>query len=302
MAEPELRQPNSPNPDTDRFGRFGMAAVGAAAAVLSFQTWVRIAEAVGYTAHWHPQVPLGFGTGLHLGFAVWISCLYPVAIDVYAVVVTRIWLKARRGSEVARFARANSLGAIGLSVASQGAYHAMVAAQWNVSEAWPFVILASSFPPVIVGLVVHLYHVVVNEREEAKQAGKPDVLLADPAVGSATPVEPEPVKPAKPNRKADRAKPTRTMTPEPASNVVPMDRRTDEQVAKEVREFVAEHRGRTGKVPGRHTVAAGVRVGYARTRDLIDKAVAELGELDRDEDEDHPAELDVAGMTAGVTR
>jgi hypothetical protein len=312
MAEPELRHPNSPNSKpnsgTDRFGKVGMAIVGFAAAVLSFQTWVRIAEAVGFTAHWHLSVPLGFGTQFTLVVPIWISSLYPCAIDVYAVVVTRIWLMARRGSEVAKFAKANSLGAIGLALVSQGTYHAMVAAGWNVGEAWPFVILVSSFPPVLVGLVAHLYYVVANEREEAAKAGLPDVILAGPKIEPETEskIEPEPNRaPKKPRPKANsdapKPKAPRTGAPEPTSNVVSLDRRTDEQVAIEVREFVREHRARTGKVPGRHVVAAGVRIAYNRTRELIDKAVAELGELDRDEDEDHPAELDSVGIAAGGT-
>lgn len=147
-AEEDRTTPDRPvdqtGPDQDRFGRNGMLAVGGAAAVLSFQIWVQLAQAVGFTAHW--TIP---ATGINL----WIAWLYPIAIDVYALLVTREWLRSAPGSRLRKWAKTNSIGAIGLSFLGQGAFHAF---DGRTPPTW-FVVAMGGMPPLVVGLTVHLY-------------------------------------------------------------------------------------------------------------------------------------------------
>lgn len=137
---------DQPGPVQDRFGKNGTLAVGLAAAVLSFQIWVQLAKAIGFTAHWTINVGL-FVVGL------WIAWLYPVAIDVYALLVTREWLRSAPGSRLRKWAKANSIGVIVLSFLGQGAFHAFAGHRPPAL----FVVLMGGMPPLVVGLTVHLY-------------------------------------------------------------------------------------------------------------------------------------------------
>ena len=306
-----MTQPNPPHPNRgpDRFGKFGMGAVGFSAAVLSFQTWVLLAQAVGFTAHWSLRVPPGFGPAVGFGFTMWISWLYPIAVDWYSVVVTRVWLRARRGSRVAEWAKWNSIGAIALAFGGQAVFHAMTALHWKISQAWPFVVVMGGIPPVLVGLVVHLYHELANERAEQRTQQQPaaaaepnPVPVPEPAPLPSPEPRPAPVlePPAvrQPNPPTRRTEPGRPAKAEPVATVTPIDRRTEEQIAREVRDFVAAHRTRTGKVPGRHLVQSTVRVAYGRTRDLIDRAVAELDQAEPDgaDDEERQPDRELIGV------
>lgn len=281
-----------PNRTGDRFGGFGLAVVGFAAAVLSFQTWDLIAVAVGFTAHW--TIP-------HTSHGLWIAWLYPVAIDWFAVVVTRVWLRARRGSDVAKFARWNSIGAILLAFGAQAVYHAMSALRWDIAEAWPFVILVGGLPPALVGLVVHLYHELANEREEqaelaaaeanrlaalAERTAQADAERAAREAQRAEQTAANPVPRPRTNRTPVRREPKTEPHPELPANVLPIDRRTEQQIADDVRSVVRDHWKRTGRVIGRHPLADAVRVGYRSTRPLIDTAVRELRELGEIPDEE----------------
>lgn len=158
--------------DQDQFGKRGMLVVGLAAAVLSFQIWVQLAQAVGFTAHWSISV---FG----LSLAFWIAWLYPVAIDVYALLVTREWLRSAPGSRLRKWAKTNSIGAIGLSFLGQGAFHAFAGDQ---PPAW-FVIAMGGMPPLIVGLTVHLY----TMRGQVEESEPVQVRQADQLRSSAAP-------------------------------------------------------------------------------------------------------------------
>lgn len=327
MSSPP-RSPNptpipEPNRGPDRFGKFGMAVVGFAAAVLSFQTWVLLAQAVGFDSHWTVRIPLGID-GRGIGFAVWIAWLYPIAVDWYSVVVTRVWLTARRGSRVGRFARANSIGAIALAFVAQAVFHALTALGFTVGHAWWFVVIVGGMPPVLAGLVVHLYHELTNERHDQQAAALAEATriaelaertvlaeaeriaraganridpgprsgISDPDPGSIPGADPgsNPI----PNSTRRVTKPKPIPDAEPGGNVVPIRNRSDrteEALADEVRAVVRDHWRRTRKVIGRAELRAAVRCRYDRTRELIDRAVAELRELGDIDDEPREAAM-----------
>lgn len=125
----------------------GIVVVGLSAAILSFETWVQVAQSIGFTAHWS----IGLWSGLTVHF--WIAWLYPVAIDCFAMLVTREWMRSKADSARLKWARANSIGAIVLSYGGQAAYHAFGGNQPPTA----YVIFMSGMPPLIVGLVVHLF-------------------------------------------------------------------------------------------------------------------------------------------------
>ncbi|WP_239310624.1 DUF2637 domain-containing protein [Frankia sp. Cj3] len=132
----------------------GMLAVAVAAAVLSFSTLSGLAELAGVS-------------GEVLGFKL--AWLLPIAIDAYAVTATRVWLRNTATGHVRQYARSNAVGAIGLSVTGNGAYHffasAGVTSLTSVSSGWLVVVTVSAVPPVILGLVP-------VQRDESKGAAE----------------------------------------------------------------------------------------------------------------------------------
>lgn len=186
----------------------GIVVVGLSAAVLSFETWVQVAQSIGFTAHWSIALPLH---GPVLSF--WIAWLYPVAIDCFAMLVTREWMRSRPKSALRAWARANSIGAIVLSYGGQAAYHAF----GGHRPPTLYVIFMSGMPPLIVGLVVHLF--TMPGSIEPTEVVRPKRTTAvqrtiTPAVDQRTgPVDPpaQPVQDGPPE--PPPTKPTRTTGP-----------------------------------------------------------------------------------------
>lgn len=81
--------------------------------------------------------------------------LLPFTIDAYAMTATRVWLSKATGSAAARrFARWNAIGAIGLSLVGNAAWHLIAAHVLTVT--WPIVVLVGAVPPAVLGLLSHL--------------------------------------------------------------------------------------------------------------------------------------------------
>ncbi|MEU0468265.1 DUF2637 domain-containing protein [Amycolatopsis sp. NPDC006131] len=162
----------------------GLAVVALAAAVLSFASLRHLA------------IVCGTPTGL--------AWLLPVCIDAAAVVATRLWLSGETPAEARRFARALALAMIVLSVAGNGADHALAA--YGILPPWWAVVAVASVPPAVLGAVAHLSALVTGRPADAV----PEVPAAVPA-----PVEvpvPEPVAEVPPTVAAPEPVPA----PEPA--------------------------------------------------------------------------------------
>lgn len=99
-------------------------------------------------------------SGLHslavaTGWPETLAPLLPFTIDAYAMTATRVWLSRATGSAAARrFARWNAIGAIGLSLVGNAAWHLIAAKVLTVT--WPIVVLVGAVPPAVLGLLSHL--------------------------------------------------------------------------------------------------------------------------------------------------
>lgn len=152
-------QPAGGQRDRGTYG--GMLAVAVAAAVLSFSALAGLAELAGVTA----ALPLPAGGRFRLAW------LLPIAVDAYAVTATRVWLRSAGTARTRGYARRNALGAIGLSVAGNAAYHALAAAGLkslaDVRAGWAVIVAVSAVPPVMLGLVGHLHALVSDDHRPA---------------------------------------------------------------------------------------------------------------------------------------
>lgn len=114
----------------------GMVVSAASAAVSSFSGLRGLADASG----WAPEL----------------AWLLPVTVDAYATTSARVWLAAStRSTEARRFARANALGAITVSIAGNAVYHAAETGLLEIT--WPVVVVVGAIPAAVLGLTSHLH-------------------------------------------------------------------------------------------------------------------------------------------------
>lgn len=103
-----------------------------------------------------------------------LSPLLPFTIDAYAMTATRVWLSGVTRSQRARhFARWNAIGAIGLSLVGNAAWHLIAAKVLGVS--WPIVVLVGAVPPAVLGLLSHL--AVLHGQDDEDEATPPSTEL-----------------------------------------------------------------------------------------------------------------------------
>ncbi|WP_033401412.1 DUF2637 domain-containing protein [Actinokineospora enzanensis] len=111
-------------------------------------------------------------SGLHslaaaTGWPEALAPLLPFTIDAYAMTATRVWLSKATGSVAARrFARWNAIGAIGLSLVGNAAWHLIAAKVLTVT--WPIVVLVGAVPPAVLGLLSHL--AVLRSQDDEDEA------------------------------------------------------------------------------------------------------------------------------------
>lgn len=298
---------------SDLIALTGMAVVGVAAAVLSFSTWVQLAETVGFTQTTTIDMP--FTTD---ELVLRIAWLLPLAVDCYALTVIRVWLNSPHGSGVVRYAKGNAIGAIVLTVAAQAVYHAVtVADQVKPADLWPFAVVIGGIPPLLLGLVMDLYTRLKHEGrtvepalnalldEDAVEAILDEPERREPSAEPAAARDPEPA-PAPVARARVKAEPKLTKP----SNVTQLDARrgskSDAELMPTVRRLVREGIERNGRAPGIGKVRAELNIAYERTRDLIQVAVAELNhgsepaESDDADREDSPMTPNRELVAAGV--
>jgi Protein of unknown function (DUF2637) len=116
----------------------------------------------------------------HTGWPDYTAWLYPLTIDAYAVSALRVWLsRGTRNTEARRRARRCAVGAIVASVAGNAALHAAVAHVYVIT--WPVVVAVAATPPIVLGLVSHLFAL------RALPAAEPVTSLVDAVDTTATP-------------------------------------------------------------------------------------------------------------------
>src|SRR5258708_983581 len=86
--------------------------------------WVAAGMAVSATSAAVSSIAGLRGLEVVAGWPVSLAPLLPITVDSYAMVATRVWLsQATRSRRARHFARANAVGAIGLSLVGNAAYH-----------------------------------------------------------------------------------------------------------------------------------------------------------------------------------
>lgn len=185
-------EPTDPTPEESRRDwvvDLGLTAAGLAAIAASYSALKGLANLTGWG---------------RLDWLLW------VAIDIYALTATRVWLSKRtRSRKVRRFAANNSLGAIFLSLAGNAAYHAIHANAWNLGNRfWMLVVAVSSVPPIIIGLIGHL--AVLRTRDADFAAEESTATTVDPT-STAT----DSIRPDSSSIRVDPIARTRESTPDP---------------------------------------------------------------------------------------
>lgn len=192
----------------------GLAAVGLSAAVLSFSALADLAQLCGIT-----------GT---IG-AFRLEWLLPIAVDVFAVTATVIWLRRRVSAEAVTFARRAAWAAIGATVGGN-AYHGYLVDSAG-DPPWVAVVVVSALPAVALGALVHLAVLVGREPDTPRETDPPadvwgvlhDDALAEPWHHAITTWRPQP--PAGGHLPPDRSEPNSVL----AADLLAFDvaRRTD---------------------------------------------------------------------------
>ena len=112
----------------------GIAAVIAAAFGLSAAELNQLGHDAGWSGYW--------------------AMLFPVTIDVYALISTLVWLVLAQTPEDRRQAAAGAFAAVGISIAGNTVEHLHQAGVIPIS--WPVVVAASAVPPVVMALATHV--------------------------------------------------------------------------------------------------------------------------------------------------
>lgn len=160
----------------------GLAVVGVAAAVLSFDTINSLAEAAGFTAGW----TIAFTSSAHLTLRI--SWLVPIAVDAFGLLATMAWLTPTFAAGIRTYARRIAIADIILSAILNALYHGMRAADWKISECWPVVIGVGAIPPVFVALALHLGSLVMDDRSAPAASTASSTGTAKPAKAGTEPV------------------------------------------------------------------------------------------------------------------
>jgi hypothetical protein len=145
--------------DTPRDGWVdaGTWIVGLTAAVASWAGWVGLAKLCGWTDSWTT-----------LGLTVHLAWLLPFAVDVYALVGFRVWLRIKWASAATKnYARKSTFVAIGLGVAGNASYHLMVSLGWGAAP-WLVVVGVSSLPPLMLGAAAHMSALITRDLSAAR--------------------------------------------------------------------------------------------------------------------------------------
>lgn len=137
------------SPPRDLWVMAGMLIAAASAAVASF-TGLR-------------------GLALITGWPGRLAWLLPVTLDAYAMTSARVWLAATtRAKRARRFARANAIGAITVSVAGNATYHAVTVGLMTISAS--IIVFVGAVPAAVLGFTAHLHALrSLDETEDVRE-------------------------------------------------------------------------------------------------------------------------------------
>ncbi len=234
----------------DTWTDVGLVLVGIAAAATSWAGWVGLGERCGVDG----DIPL-FNTG----WSIRLSWLLPIAVDVYALTASRVWLRVPGLSQRTRdYARANALGAVTVSIAGNAFYHWLAAHGENAKPSMWLIAGVASIAPLMLGLVGHLSSMMADDRRPID----PGTTEAPPGISNTSAAAEEQIPglvPVNPHTQDD----TPAATPE--DNAPPRMSRRD--ATARMRTFWQNERA-AGRVPAATDLETAAEVllsdGYAR--------------------------------------
>lgn len=202
--------------------------------VLSFATWVSLAELAGFTGEAH-------------GFRL--SWMMAVAVDGYVVSALVTWM-APVSDEIARFAKVNTYAGAGIGVVAQSAYHGLSASTDRGQWVPYLAAVVGALPPLAAGLSVHLRALVRRAHLSGQSAGvsvrawtpAPDMSELDtdkpePLTDADKVILSEPVPDTVPDMDA---LPSAPVSPAPVRTPRPRTPRTEPEWKATAREMIAD--------------------------------------------------------------
>lgn len=139
----------------DAITTLGAFVVGVAALVSSWAGWMGLAESAGWTQH----------IVVH-DVTLRLSWLLPVAVDVYAVVAARVWIRLPGLSAATRrFAAGSTIAGVALGVLANVTFH--LASHPTGKLLYLVAIVVAALPPIMLAVVAHLAALVAKDRARA---------------------------------------------------------------------------------------------------------------------------------------
>jgi hypothetical protein len=201
-----------------------------------------------------------YGLAVLAGWPVRLAWLLPLTLDAYAMTSARVWLGASTRSSVARrFARANALGAISMSIAGNAAYHAVQTGLLTVS--WPIVVLVGAVPAAVLGLTAHLHALRGRIEPEASRPGRTEDATQDRTEYGTDGRTDHPTRERPPSRSRRRPR-----------------YRTEDELLSAARAADAKHREQYGRPITRDGLRAALRISGGRATELRRRLASETGE------------------------
>ncbi|MGW3369739.1 hypothetical protein ACWDOR_43205 [Streptosporangium canum] len=144
----------------------------------------------------------------------------PIGVEAYAAFALSAWLtSAPVGVTTRRFARISALGALGLGMFGQIAYH-LLEVQGETDAPVPVTVLVSCLPVLVLGLGAALAHMLHRDRLAAEVAPVDAEIAAVERVADPDPVDPGPGRGTRP---VDPADVHPALHPAPAEPVHPVE-------------------------------------------------------------------------------
>jgi hypothetical protein len=144
--------------------RWPLYLIALPAAVAVWSGWVGLGQLCGFGMI-HP-LP-GIWDAAHLNTAITL----PIGVEAYGSYALAAWLDSGRPKTARAFAKWSAIGALGLGMLGQVAYHLLSAAH-AARAPWPVVVLVSSLPVIVLGFGAALSHLLRGEHGEAESASE----------------------------------------------------------------------------------------------------------------------------------
>lgn len=255
-----------------RMPRWPLVLIAAPAAVAVWSGWVGLGQLCGFGV----IRPLpGIWDAARINTAITL----PIGVEAYGAYALRAWLTPGTSERARKFAKFSAVGALGLGMLGQVAYHLLTAAHASRAP-WPVVTLVSCLPVVALALGTALAHLLAEPGEDVSAQVSIPALDATAGTVSDVPEDvPEDV-PADVHEEApeDVPAPVPASTAYPAPAIVPRAvsrRRAPSAKPRPVeRVFAAELEA--GTVPSIRAIKTRMHVGTDKARIVRDQLAQAL--------------------------